>query len=441
VCDMIHASALDFVLLESQISAILAAIEVEIEHSLDGGGLVNLSHMFYTDDAVFVGQWCDSNITTLVHVLGCFHKAFGLRCLVLKTLFSYLGSIVGGYMSRKQTWNDILERVNKRLSKWKMQTLSLGGRLMLVKSVLGSMPIFNFSIFKSSMGVLRELEGILSYFINGHDSKSKKATWVNWKKVLLSKDRGNTLWARVIKAIHGADGRIGANSSVGISSCWTTITQEMNSLSKKGIDLMKYMYIKVGNVDTTVFWEDKWCEEGVLKDRRNPRGGCKLDQFKKVEELVRLVSLAPISDRWIWEWENTRDFSVASVRRMIDDKMLSMLDCKTRWIKYMPIKINVHAWKVMTDSLPTRTTSPAPQRHAKASYGTIFTIITVLYVCGCDGPTMSLGNVAQESYPGELFPSTYPGRHIAQDCYPQRQVAQEGLDLSLGIVVNVVVSI
>nr|GEX65323.1 hypothetical protein [Tanacetum cinerariifolium] len=35
VCDMIHASALDFVSLESQISAILAAIEVEIEHSLD----------------------------------------------------------------------------------------------------------------------------------------------------------------------------------------------------------------------------------------------------------------------------------------------------------------------------------------------------------------------------------------------------------------------
>nr|GEW26155.1 hypothetical protein [Tanacetum cinerariifolium] len=35
VCDMRHASALDFALRESQTSAILAAIEVEIEHSLD----------------------------------------------------------------------------------------------------------------------------------------------------------------------------------------------------------------------------------------------------------------------------------------------------------------------------------------------------------------------------------------------------------------------
>ncbi|GJZ25345.1 RNA-directed DNA polymerase, eukaryota [Tanacetum coccineum] len=43
-----------------------------------GGGSVNLSHLFYADDAVFVGQWCENNITTLVHVLECFYKASGL---------------------------------------------------------------------------------------------------------------------------------------------------------------------------------------------------------------------------------------------------------------------------------------------------------------------------------------------------------------------------
>nr|GFC75052.1 hypothetical protein [Tanacetum cinerariifolium] len=36
VCDMRHALALDFASRESQTSAILAAIEVEIEDSLDG---------------------------------------------------------------------------------------------------------------------------------------------------------------------------------------------------------------------------------------------------------------------------------------------------------------------------------------------------------------------------------------------------------------------
>nr|GEU80903.1 RNA-directed DNA polymerase, eukaryota [Tanacetum cinerariifolium] len=27
---------------------------------------------------------------------------------------------------------------------------------------------------------------------------------------------------------------------------------------------------------------------------------------------------------------------------------------KTRWVKVVPIKVNVHAWKVQTDGLPTR---------------------------------------------------------------------------------------
>ncbi|GKA53565.1 hypothetical protein Tco_0746880 [Tanacetum coccineum] len=46
--------------------------------------------------------------------------------------------------------------------------------------------------------------------------------------------------------------------------------------------------------------------------------------------------------------------------------------------------------------------------------------------------------VARESIPDELSPSTYPGRHVARDGFPQRQVALESLKMSLEIVVNVV---
>nr|GFB29275.1 RNA-directed DNA polymerase, eukaryota, reverse transcriptase zinc-binding domain protein [Tanacetum cinerariifolium] len=98
--------------------------------------LVNLSHMFYVDDAVFVGQWSDSNINTLIHVLDCFYRASGLRmnmskskimgvhveggmvkhadsklgCLILNTPFYYLGSKVGGSMSRVQAWKEVIDK-------------------------------------------------------------------------------------------------------------------------------------------------------------------------------------------------------------------------------------------------------------------------------------------------------------------------------------------
>nr|GEY81243.1 RNA-directed DNA polymerase, eukaryota [Tanacetum cinerariifolium] len=54
------------------------------------------------------------------------------------------------------------------------------------------------------------------------------------------------------------------------------------------------------------------------------------------------------------DFEEFGRFSVASVRKVIDDKSLPKVDSKTRWINYVPIKVNVHAWKVKTDSLPTR---------------------------------------------------------------------------------------
>ncbi|GKF23313.1 hypothetical protein Tco_0075635 [Tanacetum coccineum] len=70
-------------------------------------------------------------------------------CASLKPPFSYLGSKVGGLMSRIQSWDEIMNTLAARLSKWKMKTLSIGGRLTLLKSVLGSMPIYHLSLFKA----------------------------------------------------------------------------------------------------------------------------------------------------------------------------------------------------------------------------------------------------------------------------------------------------
>ncbi|GJS43575.1 hypothetical protein Tco_0516159 [Tanacetum coccineum] len=153
-------------------------VDAGMFHGIDVGGLVNLSHMFYADDAVFIGEWSESNITSLIHVLDCFHKVSGLKinmckskimgievdngkvsraatkfgCLVLKAPFLYLGSYVGGDMNKIQSWKDIIDRIRRRLSRWKMKMLSIGGRLMLIKSVLGSMAIFhNVNVLSSCM--------------------------------------------------------------------------------------------------------------------------------------------------------------------------------------------------------------------------------------------------------------------------------------------------
>ncbi|GJY64455.1 RNA-directed DNA polymerase, eukaryota [Tanacetum coccineum] len=377
-------------IMESLHLSVQRVVDEVMFHGINLGGVVNLSHIFYADDAVFVGQWSESNISTLVHVLECFHRVSGLKinmskskimgiqvdnvnvsraatklgCLVLKTPFLYLGSFVGGAMHRLQAWNDIVDRVRRRLSKWKMKMLSIGGRLTLVKSVLGSMPIFHMSMFKVPSGILRTLESIRCQFFNGHDVSSKKASWVQWNKVLAPKDKGGlgvsslyalnrglmfkwvwrfltqdtSLWARVIKAIHGGDSNIGTGTRSGTKSCWTNIVNEINVLSKKDINLMNFLRIKLGNGESTL----------------TRRGGAQQTQIDELAALMQPVTLSPISDRWTWTLNSSGEFSVASVRNLIDVKMFPEGDHKTRWIRYVPIKVNTHAWKVMTNSLPTR---------------------------------------------------------------------------------------
>nr|GEY11383.1 RNA-directed DNA polymerase, eukaryota [Tanacetum cinerariifolium]GEZ96783.1 RNA-directed DNA polymerase, eukaryota [Tanacetum cinerariifolium] len=59
-------------------------------------------------------------------------------------------------------------------------------------------------------------------------------------------------------------------------------------------------------------------------------------------------------DRWTWSLEGLAEFLASSIRKTIDDAFLPCGNVKTRWVKEVPIKINILAWKVSNDYLPTR---------------------------------------------------------------------------------------
>nr|GFC29259.1 RNA-directed DNA polymerase, eukaryota [Tanacetum cinerariifolium] len=47
-------------------------------------------------------------------------------------------------------------------------------------------------------------------------------------------------------------------------------------------------------------------------------------------------------------------FRVKDVRRMLDDMLLPKSDIPSRWVKQIPIKVNVLPWKISMDRLSTR---------------------------------------------------------------------------------------
>ncbi|GKA20798.1 RNA-directed DNA polymerase, eukaryota [Tanacetum coccineum] len=129
-------------IMESLRISVQRVVDANMFRGISIGTSIQLSHLFYADDVIFMGQWSDSNIETIVHVLECFHQASGLRinmnkskimgntvaksieeqaatkigCAILTVPFSYLGSKVRDLMSRTRAWNDIINKLIARLS-------------------------------------------------------------------------------------------------------------------------------------------------------------------------------------------------------------------------------------------------------------------------------------------------------------------------------------
>nr|GEY80550.1 RNA-directed DNA polymerase, eukaryota [Tanacetum cinerariifolium] len=263
---------------------------------------VNLSHLLYADDAMFVGKWSDSNIGTLVHVLKCFHQASGLKINMSKS------KIMGIHVNN--------ENVND------------------VAATLGCLTLKTPFVYLGVPSLYALNRGLLLKWVGRFHSQSA------------------SLWTRVIKAIHGVDGGLGRRPTT-------------------------------GKWDSTCFWEDKWFEGSALKDmlprlfalenvksvtvykklndssldysmRRKPRGGVEEDQYIALSDMMDSIVLMPKEDRFMWSLENSGDFSMKSIQKRIDDSRFIGGKIGTRWIKSVPIKVNIMAWKIQSDAFPTR---------------------------------------------------------------------------------------
>ena len=88
-----------------------------------------------------------------------------LQCRVDSLPMKYLGMPLGISFKTVSIWNPILEKMEKKLSGWKHLYLSKGGRLMLLKSILSSLPTYFLSLFTIPKAVAARLESIQRNFL------------------------------------------------------------------------------------------------------------------------------------------------------------------------------------------------------------------------------------------------------------------------------------
>ena len=120
-----------------------------------------------------------------------FDMASIIGCEASSIPFVYLGVPVGANMTRTGGWKELIDKFKTRLSRWKVKTLSVGGQVTLLKSVLGSIAIYYMSIFKTPIAVIKDLEAIRNKFFLGSDVDENKMTWIKWNKAMMSKKDGD----------------------------------------------------------------------------------------------------------------------------------------------------------------------------------------------------------------------------------------------------------
>ncbi|GJX72551.1 RNA-directed DNA polymerase, eukaryota, reverse transcriptase zinc-binding domain protein [Tanacetum coccineum] len=330
-----------------------------------------------------------------------------IGCSIMETNFRYLGVMVGECMSRHKAWDDVVAKLRQHISKWKTKTLSIGGRLTLLKSVLGASPLYSMSIFKVPKGVLKVMESIWSNFFKGADPSENKISWVAWDKILASKKKGGlgvssyyalnrglllkwvwrfvsqdgSLWYLVIKAIYGdmIDSHL-----THIMSIWSSILKEVSvlKLSTGGFDFLSFCIKHIRDGLNTHFWLDTWKGDKPFRVavprlfslesngqisvaeklgaslnisfRREVRGGLKEQQYLELSSIISVVSLSSSPDRWECSLTSDGVYSVKQIQNAIDNLSLPSFSDSTRWVKAIPIKINLFAWRAWHDCLPTR---------------------------------------------------------------------------------------
>jgi hypothetical protein len=98
--------------------------------------------------------------------------------------FTYLGVPISKKSPRSTSWNHILDKLKNRISSWGANWLTLAGRIVLIKSVLASVPIYQNSLLLANGTIINQLEALQRRFLwEGGKQTSKRAHLVSWDKV------------------------------------------------------------------------------------------------------------------------------------------------------------------------------------------------------------------------------------------------------------------
>ncbi|XP_027060834.1 uncharacterized protein [Coffea arabica] len=194
----------------------------------------------------------------------------------------YLGFPLYTGRCRAAYFGEVCQAVVARIISWKSRMLSQGGRLVLIKHVLSSIPVHLLSAAVCSVSVFKRIEQACANFLWGATGEGKKLHWIRWSQLCLPVEEGGAGFRRLWDVYEAFSCKLWWNFRTGTSlwadyirakycrglhPCQVELRSSDSPTWRRMLNISRQ--VEVGmvwmvNGGTCHFWYDNWLGDGGL---------------------------------------------------------------------------------------------------------------------------------------------------------------------------------
>ncbi|KAL0406440.1 UNVERIFIED_CONTAM: putative mitochondrial protein [Sesamum latifolium] len=281
---------------------------------------LSISHLLFADDTQIYCQATPQSILCICEVLDTYAKVLGPRVNFHKSSM-VLSSNTDALLKRNRVW--------QRIQGWNERNLSQAGKMIMIKSVIQSIPTYALSVFRLPDSLLNEIQSLISSFF--WDNKDKrKIHWINWHQLCKSREDGG-LGFRQLKAF---------NSALLAKQLWRLVTNTSSLISQ----VMKARYYptsspleaKLGS-RPSLTWRSILSTREIIQPALLPNSSANGASTVKSAYFLALKLHNPASSSQSPNSELPRIWKII-------------------WKANVPPKVRLFAWKLANKALPSGTT-------------------------------------------------------------------------------------